>query len=165
MVFLSRRTIKVMTGAVLFLGALPANAQDWPCWRGPRLDGISRETGLLNEWPKDGPRQTWKVALSGGFSSVVVADGKVVTQTKDKKQEVVVCLDAATGKERWSFRYDCDYGAHPTFTGGGMPSSRTGPRATPVVDGDWVYSLGATGILLCLEAQTGRKVWRRKSWL
>jgi outer membrane protein assembly factor BamB len=164
MVFLSRRTIKAMTSAVLFLGAFPAwpaNAEDWPCWRGPRLDGISRETGLLNEWPKGGPRQIWKVALSGGFSSVVVADGKVVTQTKDKTQEVVVCLDAATGKERWSFRYDCDYAAHPTFTGGGMPSSRTGPRSTPVVDGDHIYSLGATGILLCLEAQTGRKVWQQ----
>src|SRR5262249_48163667 len=66
-----------------------------------------------------------------------------------------------TGKECWSFRYDCDYAAHPTFTGGGMPTSRTGPRATPVVDGGRVYSLGATGTLLCLKAQTGRKTWQQ----
>jgi outer membrane protein assembly factor BamB len=99
--------------------------------------------------------------LSGGFSSVAVADGRVFTQTKEKNQEVVVCLDAATGKGRWRYRYDCDYGTHPSFTGGARPQARTGPRATPAVDGDRVYSLGATGILLCLETKTGRKVWQQ----
>src|SRR5215472_9432770 len=59
----------------------PAQAEDWPCWRGPRRDGISRETGLLQEWPKGGPRQLWKANLSGGFSSVVVADGGSGTQS------------------------------------------------------------------------------------
>jgi outer membrane protein assembly factor BamB len=139
----------------------PAPAEDWPCWRGPHGDGISRETGLLREWPRGGPRQLWRVPLSGGFSSVVVAGGRVWTQTKEKNQEVVLCLDAGTGKEVWRYRYDCDYGAYPTFTGGGMPSSRTGPRATPTVDGDRVYTLGATGVLLCLQARTGRVVWRQ----
>jgi hypothetical protein len=81
--------------------------------------------------------------------------------TKDNNQEVVVCLDAATGKDLWRYRYDCDYSAYPTFTGGGMPQSRTGPRATPAVDGDRVYTLGATGVLLCLEAAIGKKVWQQ----
>jgi outer membrane protein assembly factor BamB len=139
----------------------PAQAEDWPCWRGPRRDGISRETGLLKEWPRGGPRQLWRVPLSGGFSSVVVAEGRLFTQTKEKNQEVVVCLNAATGKDLWRYRYDCDYAAYPTFTGGGMPSSRTGPRATPAVDGDRVYTLGATGTLLCLEARTGKVIWRQ----
>jgi len=124
----------VLSLAIFAVG--PVKAEDWPCWRGPRLDGISRETGLLKQWPKDGPKQLWQVKLSGGFSSVVVADGKLFTQTKEKNQELVVCLEAATGQECWRYRYDCDYTAHPTFTGGGMPSSRTGPRATPVVDRD-----------------------------
>jgi outer membrane protein assembly factor BamB len=115
----------------------------------------------LTEWPKDGPRQLWKAPLSGGFSSVAVVDGRVFTQTKEKNQEVVVCLDATSGKDLWRYRYDCDYAAHKTFTGGGMPASRTGPRATPAVDGDRVYTLGATGILLCLEAKTGKKVWQQ----
>ena len=139
----------------------PATAEDWPRWRGPRQDGISRETSLLKQWPKDGPRQLWQADLSGGFSSVAVADGRVFTQTKDKNEEVVVCLDAAGGNDIWRYRYDCDYSAHPTFTGGGRPQSRTGPRSTPTVDGDRVYSLGATGILLCLEAKTGTKVWQQ----
>jgi outer membrane protein assembly factor BamB len=139
----------------------PAKAEDWPRWRGPGLDGISKETGLLQQWPTDGPRQLWRATLSGGFSSVVVADGRLFTQTKEKNQEIVVCLDAASGNELWRFRYDCDYGAHRSFTGGGMPASRTGPRTTPVVEGDRVYTLGATGILLCLEAKTGKEVWRQ----
>jgi len=150
--------------AVSFLpviACLPARAEDWPRWRGPRQDGISQETELLKEWPNGGPRQLWKAQLSGGFSSVVVADGRVFTQTKEKNEEIVVCLEAATGKELWRYRYDCDYAAHPTFTGGGMPASRTGPRATPAVDGDRVYTLGATGILLCLEAKTGKKIWQQ----
>jgi outer membrane protein assembly factor BamB len=139
----------------------PGQAEDWPRWRGPQLDGISRETGLLTIWPKDGPRQLWKVPLGGGFSAVAVAQGRLFTQTKEKNREIVLCLDPATGRELWSYRYDCDYGAHPTFTGGGMPKSRTGPRATPTVDGDRVYTQGATGILLCLDAKTGKRVWQQ----
>jgi outer membrane protein assembly factor BamB len=139
----------------------PAKAEDWPCWRGPRRDGISRETGLLKEWPRGGLKQLWKADLSGGFSAVAVAGGRVFTQTKEKNQEVVLCLDAASGRELWRYRYDCDYGAHPSFTGGGRPQARTGPRSTPAVDGDRVYCLGATGILLCLEVKKGKKVWRQ----
>lgn len=139
----------------------PARAEDWPHFRGPRFDGISRETGLLKSWPPNGPRQLWKVDLTGGFSSVAVAGGRVFTQTREESQEVVLGLDAATGKELWRHRYPADYGAAPSFTGGGRPQSRTGPRATPVVDGDRLYTLGATGILLCLEAQTGKPVWQQ----
>jgi outer membrane protein assembly factor BamB len=154
---------RVAVVGILFAGLLPrpARGEDWPCWRGPHRDGVSRETGLLKEWPKDGPAQLWKVDLGGGFSSVVVADGRLFTQTREKNQEVVVCLDAATGKDLWRYRYDCDYAAYPTFTGGGMPASRTGPRSTPTVAGDRLYTLGATGILLCLEAKTGKKVWQQ----
>ncbi len=150
-----------VTALALLWVCRPAVAENWPRWRGPRLDGISRETGLLPAWPKDGPRRLWEIPLSGGFSSVAVVDGKLYTQTKEANQEVVLCLDAATGRDVWRYRYDCDYKAHRTFTGGGMPASRTGPRATPAVDEGRVYTLGATGILLCLDARTGKPVWRQ----
>ncbi len=139
----------------------PTRADDWPRWRGPQQDGITREGGLLKEWPKEGPPQLWEVKLGGGFSAVVVANGRLFTQTREKNQEIVLCLDPATGKEIWRYGYDCDYKAYPTFTGGGMPASRTGPRSTPTVDGDRLYAQGATGVLLCLEAQTGKKVWQQ----
>jgi outer membrane protein assembly factor BamB len=156
--------IRFVAALLIFLVASagpPAMAEDWPCWRGPLRDGISRETGLLKRWAQSGPRQLWRAELSGGFSSVVVTDGRLFTQTKQNSQEVVVCLDAATGKDLWRYRYDCDYSAYRTFTGGGRPQARTGPRATPTVEGDRVYTLGATGVLLCLEAKTGKKVWQQ----
>src|SRR5262245_59410314 len=92
-------------------GPAPSGAaEDWPCWRGPHRDGISREAGLLQNWPADGPRVLWRAELSGGFSSVAVAKGLLYTHTaKDKKEEVVVCLDAVTGQEVWRYRYPCDY--------------------------------------------------------
>jgi outer membrane protein assembly factor BamB len=143
----------------------PLRGEDWPRWRGAHMDGVSRETGLLDEWPKEGPRQLWKAELSGGHSSIAVAAGRVFTLTVDKpkKQEIVVCLEAATGKELWRFRYDCDYSAHSTLTGGGKIPGRwlSGPRSTPTVDGDYVYALGLTGLLHCLETKTGKKVWQK----
>src|SRR5262245_16856558 len=111
--------IGVVAFAITLLAASlagSAKAEDWPCWRGPHRDGISREAGLLQEWPKGGPKQLWRADLSGGFSSVVVADGRLFTMTKEKNQEVVVCLDAASGNEIWRYRYDSDYSAYKTFT-------------------------------------------------
>src|SRR5437764_1072108 len=107
---------------VLMVLCAPARADDWPRWRGPNQDGISRETGLLDKWPEDGPKRLWSVPLSGGFSSFAVVDGRLFTQTKQDNQEVVLCFDAASGKELWRYSYDCDYQAHPTFTGGGRPA-------------------------------------------
>src|SRR5262249_27261965 len=95
-----------------------SGAADWPNWRGPHHDGISRETGLLKTWPdKKGPKLLWEGKLTGGYSSLVVAGGRVFTQTKDeeKKQEVIVCLDADTGKPLWEYRYHCDYVDHPSL--------------------------------------------------
>jgi len=159
-----RRTLRIVTAVVTVLTAFAAqlNAQDWPRWRGQHFDGVSRETGLLNPWPKEGPRQIWQVGLSGGFSTVAVADGRLFTQTKDGTHELVLCLDAATGKELWRHRYVADYDAHVTFTSGPRPDSRTGPRATPTVDGDRVYVMGATGILIALEAKTGKEIWQHQ---
>src|SRR5205823_958015 len=79
--------------------ALPASADDWPNWRGPHHDGISRETGLLKSWPATGPKLLWKTELTGGYSSVVVADNRVFTQSKDKNEDLILCVDALTGKK------------------------------------------------------------------
>src|SRR5207302_9536213 len=91
------------------------SAADWPNWRGPHYDGISRETGLLKSWPKEGPKVLWEGKLTGGYSSVVVAGGRVFTQMKDNKEEVILCLDADTGKRLWQYRYPCDYADYPSL--------------------------------------------------
>jgi outer membrane protein assembly factor BamB len=150
--------------AILIIGLTTFSslaAEDWPRWRGPRLDGIAQESGLLKQWPAEGPKKLWSAPLSGGFSSMIVFDGKVCTQTRENKQEVVLCLDAATGKEVWRYKYDADYDAHPSFSGGPVPESRSGPRGTPAVDGDRMYTVGATGIVHCLNAKTGKKIWQQ----
>jgi outer membrane protein assembly factor BamB len=141
----------------MFLPVDPSGAGDWPNWRGPHHDGISRETGLLKSWPKDGPKVLWTAALTGGYSSVAVADGRLFTQTKDQKEDLVVCIDAAGGKKLWEYRYACDYAEFPSLD----KRFLTGPKATPTVDGDRVYAMGNTGLLLCLDARTGKPIWER----
>jgi outer membrane protein assembly factor BamB len=121
----------------------------WPQWRGPRRDGVSTETGLLTRWPKQGPRLVWKAPCGGGFSAPAVAGGKVYTLYQDGANETVGCWDAVTGKVVWKYPYACNY----------ENDYGSGPRATPTVDGDFVYTVGATGLFHCLKAATGEKVW------
>ena len=125
---------------------------DWPQWRGPHSDGISRETGLLIDWRDKTPRRVWQRPLGPGFSSFSVASGRLYTLVASENVESVVCLDAESGETLWQ-----------------VPSGQTyrdgqggdGPRSTPTVVGDVVYALGAEGELLCLDKETGEARWRR----
>jgi outer membrane protein assembly factor BamB len=152
----AQRKAAFLIVVLLLLAGIQAAAEDWPNWRGPRFDGISRETGLIKGLQASGPKVLWKRPLPGGFSSVVVAGGRLLTQTEDQKHEIVLCLDAATGRQLWEYRYPCDYDQHPTMD----ERFKSGPRATPTVDGNHVYTLGTTGLLHCLDGQTGKPVWQ-----
>jgi len=122
---------------------------DWPQWRGPRRDGVSTETGLDFNWPEEGPRKRWEASASEGFSSFAVAAGRVYTILQEGENEAVVCWDADSGREQWRFRYPAHF----------ANSFGSGPRSTPTVDGDRVYTVGGTGIFHCLNAATGEKKW------
>jgi outer membrane protein assembly factor BamB len=140
---------------VLFVLASQAMAQTaaiWPQWRGPNRDGISKETGLLKQWPAEGPPLVWKAAGAGrGYSSFSIADGKLFTMGLRGDREFVVAFDVATGKEAWA-----------TPHGSAFRNDRgDGPRGTPTVDGDRVYALGGDGQLSALEARTGKIVWTK----
>lgn len=146
----------ILTLAFPFPALAPAaeNAGDWPQWRGPNRDGISKETGLLKKWPQGGPPLAWKATgLGEGYSSVSVARGRLFTMGTREGKETVFALEASSGKEVWAKavaparRHD----------GGGAP----GPRCTPTVDGDLLYALGIGGDLACLEAKIGTEVWRK----
>ena len=138
-----------------FDAAATGASRDWPHWRGPNYDGVANEIGVLTEWPSDGPKVLWTAQTGEGFASVAVADGRVFTIVQDGDHEAVICWDAEKGTELWRFRYPCayknDYG--------------NGPRSTPSVDGDRVYSVGATGLLHCLKAKPEQKdgevVWKK----
>ena len=128
----------------------PAGPGDWPQWRGPRRDGISLETGLSFSWSEKGPKQLWEAPASEGYSGFAVAGGRLYLILQNANNEEVVCWDAGTGEEKWRFPYP----AH--FTNG----QGSGPRSTPIIDDGRVYTVGATGVLLCLDAATGEAYWR-----
>ncbi len=131
--------------------AQAANA-NWPQWRGPNRDGISKETGLLKEWPAEGPSLVWKAAGAGrGYSSFSIANGRLFTMGLRGDREFVIAFDVATGKEAWA-----------TPHGSAFRNDRgDGPRGTPTVDGDRLYALGGNGDLSALDTKTGRVVWTK----
>ena len=138
--------------AMLFLGASTIAAQnaDWPQWRGPNRDGVSKESGLLKQWPAEGPPLVWKTTGAGvGYSSLAIAGGRIYTMGVRGEREYVIAFDAGTGKEIWA-----------TATGDRYKDNRgDGPRGTPTVDGDRLYSLGGNGDLSAIDTKTGRIVW------
>ena len=126
--------------------AKKASIAEWPQWRGPNRDGISPETDLLDEWPKDGPPLLYKASgLGGGYSSLAVVEGKIYTLGRRANKEELIALDAADGKILWSA---------PT---GGTDS----PNGTPTVDGDRVYAVGHQGDLLCANVSDGKVLWKK----
>jgi outer membrane protein assembly factor BamB len=129
----------------------------WPQWRGPKRDGISAESDWQATWPPAGPPVLWKKKAEGRYSGVAVAKGRVFTLVREGDKEVAVCWDAETGKTRWTYPYEASYdsGAHR------VADYSQGPRSTPTVDGDFVYTVGATGFLHCLRARDGKKVWAK----
>jgi len=136
--------------AVLLLLPSIGRSEDWPQWLGPRRDATSSEK--VEPW-KTAPRVLWRCPVGEGHSSPVVAGGRVFLHSKvrDKELEEVTCFDSASGKPIWQTSY-----AKQPFT---TPFGN-GPRATPCVHGDRVYTLGITGILTCLDAGTGRTDWQ-----
>lgn len=129
-----------------------AMASDWPQWRGPNRDGISKETGLLKEWPADGPPLAWKTnGLGQGFSSVSVADGKIFTLGDRPDASYVIALAEKDGKHVWAAK----------LGRAGAPGGYVGTRCTPTVDGNLVFSLGQFGDLACMEAERGTEKWRK----
>lgn len=137
---------------VLGVGLGLSRAEDWPQWRGPNQQGISKETGWLDRWPEGGPPVSWRANVGLGFSSIVVARARAFTLGHVDDADSVVCLDADTGKELWRHSYPADLG-DKFFEGG--------TTGTPTVDGDRVFTLGRWGDCFCFEAASGRVVWSR----
>ena len=132
-----------------------AFANDWPQWQGPDRNAISKETGLLKEWPKEGPPLAWKMkGLGGGDSAPAIAAGRIFGMGNRGEDEVVWALSEADGKELWVTRLG------PAYKGK-MPQGKEGPGCTPTVDGERVYVLGLAGDLACLQVADGKIIWRR----
>jgi outer membrane protein assembly factor BamB len=141
----------LLLAACLWALTQRAPAADWPQFRGPNRDGISKETGLLKTWPSNGPPLLWTCREAGiGFSLPAIVGDRLYTMGAKDKTDHVYALDTQTGRQLWS----TPIGPMRVCTEGG-----DGPCATPTVDGDRLYVLSTLGELVCLETATGKKIW------
>jgi len=134
--------------ACLLAGAVSIEASDWGRWRGPDGTGISTEKGWRPQ-ALAAAKVRWKASLGKGHSCMAVVGKRLYTMGNPGNTDIVYCLDSETGKEIWKHAYPCGQG------------NFEGPRATPVVDGDLVYTLSREGLALCLEAETGKVQWQK----
>ena len=151
---MNRRLASVfLAGACALLLGVGARAQtggEWPQWRGANRDGVSKETGLLKQWPEGGPPLAWKAQGAGtGYSSISISKGRIFTMGLRGDKEYVIAFDAKTGKELWATAHGTAY----------RDSRGDGPRGTPTVDGNRVYSLGGNGDLSSIDAASGKIIW------
>src|SRR5262245_2779625 len=130
-------------------------ASDWPQWRGPQRSGISQETGLLKEWPKEGPRLLWQIKDAGdGYSTPsVVGERLYLLSNKGMDDELVQAREVKDGSPAWSTRIG--------KVGPNMGPQYPGARSTPTLDGEVLYALGSNGDLACLETATGKIRWQK----
>ncbi len=124
----------------------------WTDFRGPGRDGHYRQGPILTQWPQIGLKILWQQPVGGGYASFVIAHGKAFTIEQRRGQEVAAAYDAETGRELWTNAWD---GAFDESMGG------PGPRATPTWHEGKLYALGAEGELRCLDAETGKVIWRK----
>lgn len=148
---------------IAFATSLSVISADWPNYRGPAHDGKTPEK--MGAWPKS-PEPLWKVASPNGFSSFAVKDGRAYTfvgrDAEGASREVLVALDAATGKEVWSAPFgSTSYGHDGGNAGAGANKGGDGPRSTPAVDGGRVYVLSSDLVLACFNAAKGSQLWKR----
>lgn len=149
-----------LLGFILGIAPLASRADDWPQFRGPNRDGISQETGLRKDWPTGGPGLLWTYDKLGvGYSGPAVVGDRLFIGAGRGDSDWLLALDASAAiaggpKEVWSTRIG------PIFQWKGNTWNR-GPNATPTVSGGMVYALGGFGDLLCVDAASGKEVWRK----
>jgi outer membrane protein assembly factor BamB len=150
----------VLVGCVLLLGARPVRAQDWPQWRGANRD--NKVTGFTapKEWPKE-LTQKWKKTVGMGHASPVLVGDKVYVFSRQGGDEVISCLDTASGEPVWQDKYTAVAVTGPAAGFGRV--KHTGPRSTPAVADGKVCTLGVGGVVSCLDAATGKVVWRKET--
>jgi outer membrane protein assembly factor BamB len=130
-----------------------AQAQDWPQWRGPTRDGRATGFNTPKTWPKE-LAQKWKVAVGEGVSTPALVGDKLFVFARQDGNEILRCHDAATGKELWQDKYE-------SLGSSGPSQGFSGPRSSPAVAEGKVVTIGVRGMISCLDAATGKRLWRK----
>lgn len=163
-IHMTPNSLRLLTAGVLLAGFSAAYAHNWPQYRGPAGDGISDER-ISTTWPEGGPKRLWTVPTPAGFSSLSAADGSVFTivarDVDGAPSEVCVALDAGTGKELWATRTGAAKYRSGGDSGAEGNSGGDGPRSTPTVSGHRVLVYSSNLILSCLDAATGKVLWKK----
>ncbi|MBI4657383.1 MAG: PQQ-like beta-propeller repeat protein [Verrucomicrobia bacterium] len=149
----ANRTLAVVSLSAFLINANGLMAQDWPQWRGANRDAKATGFQPPSTWPKE-LTQKWKVTVGQGDATPSLVGDKLYVFARQESSEVIRCLDAATGKELWQEKYD-------SLGATGPASGHSGPRSSPTVTEGKVLTLGVRGILSCLDAATGKVVWRK----
>ena len=144
----------VLVAAVIAVSATCAPAQDWPQWRGANRDAKVAGFTAPKEWPKE-LTQKWSTPVGVGDATPALVGNKLYAFSREGGDEVIRCLDAATGKELWKDKYEV------AAISGPAGKDHSGPRSSPTVANGKVVTLGVSGILSCLDAATGKKLWRK----
>ena len=145
------------TSTVLFFSSLAvaANLPEWPQFGGPSRNFMVDVKGLAPAWSASGPKKLWARPLGEGYSTIAVDNGTLYTMYRKGDDEVVVALDAATGKTRWEYSYPA------AFIKGLAMENGAGPHSTPLIIGDRVYTIGILARLLCFDKNTGKLLWSK----
>jgi len=130
-----------------------AITHDWKTFLGPTHNAISSETKLLKSWPPSGPPLVWELRKGTGYSSPAISGERLIFLHRQGNEETVECLQTETGARFWKFSYATQFQDRYGYN--------NGPRASPVIDGDRVYTMGAEGKLHCLKLETGQVLWKR----
>jgi outer membrane protein assembly factor BamB len=145
-----------IAAAVLAHQGPSAFGLDWPQWQGPARTAISKERGLLQQWPKEGPPLAWKATgLGGGDGAPAIAAGRIYGMGNRGEDEVVWARSEKDGKEVWVSRLG------PAFDQKGWPQGKEGPGCTPTLDGERLYVVGLGGDVSCLQVADGKVLWQQ----
>ena len=140
--------------AVTSLWMAEASAADrWHRWGGPTADFKVDASGLADKWPDTGPPKIWSRTLGDGYSAIAYDDGRLFTLYRKDEREIVVALDAATGKNAWSHSYSAPLSKEYITEFG------VGPRAMPLIVGDRIYTVGINGTFHCFDKKSGKVLW------
>lgn len=152
----SNLVISLIAGMLIFALTSSAYAQDWPQWMGINRDGNVTGFKAPQNWPKE-LNQEWKITVGLGDASPVLVGTKLYSFSRQGTDEVVLCMDATSGKELWQNKYAA------VVVTGPSASAHQGPRSTPTVAEGKIVTLGVGGVLSCLDASKGTVVWRKEN--